>query len=309
MPGGIIGTGAHPKALLAGVKAWWGNVYDQWPEQWRHLVNDVQSSDMAYEDVVQDTPFSLAPQKPQGQGIYFDANVQGYTTRATHITYALGYTVTMEELADNQYLAVSRVRARANAFSQRQTRENVVANVLNNGFDTGYKIGDGTSFFSTSHATTNGGTFSNRPTAGADLSETTLEDALVAIAGFKDDKNKPIFVRPKKLIVARQNEYNAARILNSIYQNDTANNAINAIRSTNALPEGYTMNVYLTDTNAWFIKNDIPSGSGFVFYERMPVSFDQDNDFPTKNALAASITRYSVAVSDPRCYYGSPGAS
>lgn len=309
MAGGVIGTGAHPKALLAGVKAWWGNSYDKRPPQWKDLVNEIQSSDMAYEDVVQDTPFSLAPQKPQGQGIYFDANVQGYTTRATHITYALGYAVTMEELMDNQYLAVSKVRAGANAFSQAQTCENVVANVLNNGFDTGYKIGDGTSFFSTSHPLTNGGTFSNRPTAGADLSETTLEDALIAIAGLKNDKNQQIFVRPQKLIVARQGEFNAARILNSIYQNDTADNAINAIRSLNALPGGFVMNVYLTDTNAWFIKNEIPSGSGFMFYERMPVSFDQDNDFPTKNALAASITRYSVAVSDPRCYYGSPGAS
>lgn len=309
MAGGIIGTGSHPKDLWPGVKAWWGNVYDQWPEQWRLLVNDVQPSEMAYEDVVQDTPFSLAPVKPQGQGIYFDANVQGYTTRATHVTYALGYAVTMEELDDSQYLAVSKVRSRANAFSQRQTRENVVANVLNNGFDTNYLIGDGKPFFSLTHPYTNGGTFANRPTAGADLSETVIEDGLIAIANFRDDKGKNIFVRPQQLVVGRSGEYNAARILNSIYQNDSANNAINAIRSLNSLPKGFTMNVYLTDQNAWYIKNDIPTGSGFVFYERMPVAFDMDNDFPTKNALAASITRFSVAVSDPRCYFGNPGSS
>lgn len=307
MAGGIITTGSHPKALWPGVKGWWGNSYDQWPEQWRLLVNDVMPSDMAYEDVVQDTPFSLAPVKPQGQGIYYDANVQGYTTRATHVTYALGYAVTMEEEMDNQYLKVSRARAQANAFSQRQTRENVVANVINNGFDSNYKIGDGQPFFSTAHPFTSGGTFSNRPTVGADLTETTLEDGLIQIAGFRDDKNKQIFVRPQQLIVARQNEFNASRILDSIYQNDTGNNAINAIRAMNALPKGYTMNVYLTDTNGWYIKNDIPTGSGFVFYERMAVTFDQDNDFNTKNIQAASMTRFSVAVSDPRCYYGNPG--
>lgn len=310
MPGGIITTGAHPKFLWPGVKAIWGNAYDKWPEQWRLLVNQVSPSDMAYEDVVQDTPFGLAPIKPQGQGMYFEANVQGYTTRAVHITYALGYGVTMEENDDNLYLKSSGARAPANAFSQRQTRENVVANVLNNGFNSALQvIGDGQAFFSTSHPFTNGGTFANRPTVGADLAEVTIEDGLIAIANFRDDKNKQVFVRPQQLIVGRQNEYNASRILDSIYQNDSANNAINAIRAMNALPKGYTMNVYLTDANAWFIKNDIPTGSGFVFYERMPVTFDQDNDFGTKNILAASITRFSVAVSDPRCFWGNPGAS
>ena len=304
-----ITTGNHPKALWPGVKAWWGNSYNEFPEEWRQIVNEVTTSDKNYEDVVQDTGFGLAPVKPQGQGISYDENVQGYTTRAVHVTYALGYAVTMEEMQDNLYEAVSRVRARANAFSQRQTRENVVANVLNRGFNSSFPIGDGSAFFSTSHALTMGGTFANKPTTDADLSEASLEDALVAIAGFTNDRGLNIQVMPRALVVARQNMFNAARILKSVLQNDTANNAINAIKALNSLPDGFIVNHYLTDTNAWFIKNQIPSGSGFVFYERMPLTFDQDNDFGTKNALAASVTRFSVAVSDPRCYYGTSGAS
>lgn len=309
MAGGVITTGAHPKALWPGVKAWWGNSYDEYPEEWRKTVNQVTTSDMDYEDVVQDTGFSLAPVKPQGAPLFYDANVQGYTTRAVHVTYALGYAVTMEELQDNKYEKVSMARARANAFSQRLTRENVVANVLNRGFNATYLIGDGVQFFSTAHPMTSGGTFANTPTTQVDLSEASVEDALIAIAGFTNDKGLQIQVMPKKLIVSRQNIFNAQRILGSTYTPDTGNNAINAIKSMNMLPEGVLVNHYLTDVNAWFIQNEIPDGSGFVFYERMALTFDQDNDFVTKNALAASVTRFSVAVSDPRCMWGTSGAT
>ncbi len=306
----LISTGSHPKALWPGVAAWWGNVYDQYPAEWKDTVNEIKTSEKNYEDVVQDTGFMLAVVKGQGQGITYDANVQGYTTRATHVTYALGYAVTMEELQDDQYEAVSMARAKANAFSQNQTRENVVANVLNRGFSSSLQtIGDGSAFFATTHALSSGGTMSNKPTTDVDLSEASLEDALVAIAGFQNDKGLTIAVKPKKLIVSRQNQFNAARILKSVYQNDTANNAINAIKAMNIIPGDFMVNHYLTDVNAWFIQNDIPNGSGLVFYERMPVTFDKDNDFNTKNALASSITRFSVAVSDPRCFYGSSGSS
>lgn len=309
MAGGLITTGAHPKALWPGVKAWWGNSYDKVPEEWRGLVNQVTDSKLAYEDVVQDTGFGLAPVKGQGSPVYMDANVQGYTTRATHVTYALGYAVTWEEINDNQYEKVSQARAGANAFSQRITRETVVANVLNRGFNASYLIGDGSPFFSTTHALTSGGTFANRPATDVDLSEASVEDALIAIAGFQNDKGIQIMVQPEALVVSRQNLFNATRILQSSYQNDSANNAVNAIKAMGMLPKGAMMNHFLTDVNAWFIKNQIPDGSGFVFYERTPLQFDQDNDFTTKNALASSIQRFSVAVSDPRCYYGTQGAT
>ena len=309
MAGGVITTGAHPKAMWPGVKAFWGNYYDEWDEQWKDLVNSIETSDMAFEDVVQDTGFGLAPVKPQGQALFYEANVQGYTTRAVHVTYALGYQVTLEELQDNLYEKVSKARARANAFSQRLTKENVVANVLNRGFNASYLIGDGSTFFSTSHALTSGGTFSNKPTTDVDLSEASVEDAIIAIAGFQNDKGLPIMVKPKALIVSRQNIFNATRIMQSTYTPDSANNAINAIKALDYMPDGVKVNIYLTDVNAWFIKNDIPDGSGFVLYDRMAPTLDQDNDFATKNALASSMARYSVAVSDPRCYFGTSGST
>jgi hypothetical protein len=273
-------------------------------------VHEVSDSSKNYEEIVQDTGFGLALAKPQGQAIQYDANVQGFTARATHVTYALGYAVTMEELMDNQYEAVSKVRSRANAFSQRQTRENVVANVLNFGFDTGaaYAIGDGKPLFSTTHPTVTGAVYANKASADADLSEASLEDGVIAVGGFLNDRQLVIGVQPRKLIIHRSNQFNAARILQSVLQNDTANNAINALKATNSLPEGFEVNHYMTDSDAWFLKNDIPTGSGLVFFDRMPVVFDMDNDFTTKNALAASVTRFSVLIGDPRCYYGSAGA-
>ncbi len=308
--GTVIGTGNHPKALWPGIWSWWGTSYDEHPPEWKDLCHQVVDSDKAYEELVQDTGFGLAPVKPQGQGIQYDANVQGFTARATHVTYALGYAVTMEELQDNLYEKVSRARARENAFSQRQTRENIVANLFNFGFDTGaaYAIGDGKPFFSTTHPTITGSTYSNKPAVDADLSEASLEDGLIAIAGFTNDRGLLIGVKPLELEIARGNMFNASRIMKSTYQNDTANNAINAIKAMNAIPGGFKVNHFLTDADAWFIKNDIPTGSGVVFFERMPLTFDKDNEFNTKNALAASITRFSVVVGDPRCYYGSAGA-
>jgi hypothetical protein len=306
--GGVISTGNHPKALWPGIHAWWGNTYSEHPPEWKALVHEVTSSSQSYEELVGDTGFGLAPVKAQGQGIQYDANVQSFTARATHVTYALGYAVTMEELDDNLYEKVSKIRARANAFSQRQTRENVVANVLNNGFSsTAQKVADGQAFFSTAHPTVTGSTYSNKPTTDADLSEASLEDALISIAGFTNDRGLLISVVPKKLIVARQNVYNAARIMKSVYTPSSADNAINAIKAMGALPGGVVVNHYLTAANAWFLQNEIPTGSGVVFFERKPVAFDQDNDFSTKNALAASVTRFSVVVGDPRCYYGVNG--
>ncbi len=307
--GGIISTGSHPKGLWPGVMEWWTASSASYPKEYKGLV-DFRTSTKSYEDVVQDTGFGLAPVKDQGAGIAYQANVQGFTTRATHVTYALGYAVTLEQIQDNQYLEISQNYAKANAFSQNQTRENIVANVFNYGFSSALQtIGDGQAFFSTTHPNTAGGTFANKPVVDADLSEASLEDALIAISLFKDDAGLIIAVKPQKLVVAPQNMFNASRILKSTYQNDTANNAINAMRAMNILPDGFDVNHYFTDANAWFVKNQLPMGTGLTFYERIPVTFDKDNDFNTKNALASSITRFSVAVANPRHYYGSSGAS
>jgi len=306
MAGGVITTGAHPKALWPGVKAWWGNVYDEFQTEYQDLVDTV-SSDKAYEDIVQDTGFSLGSVKPQGQSITYDANVQGYTSRAVHVTYALGYIVTMEELQDNLYEAVSRVRARANAFSMRQTKEVIVANMYNRAFTSGYTGGDGVVLCSTAHPLQGGGTAANRPTIDTDLNIDSLEDAIIDIHGLVNDKGLRIKVEPWKLIVPRQLWFEANRILNSVYQPGTANNDINAVKMTNALPGGVVMNHYLSSSGAWFIRTNIRGETGLALFNRMAPQFDQDNDFDTKNAKAATIERYSVIWGDWRALYGVNG--
>lgn len=303
----VITSGLHPKAMWPGVKHWWGNKYNKHPTEWSDLV-DTDTDSRKYVELVQDTGFGLGAVKPEGNGIVYDYNIQGFTTRLTHVTYALGYMVTMEELQDNLYEEVSRIRSAANAFSMRQTKENVVAAIYNRAFTAGFVGGDGVTLCNTAHPTQFGGTYANKPTVDADLSEASLEDAVIAIMGFQNDRGLLISVMPRKLLVARAEWFNATRILKSVLQNDTANNAINALRVTNSIPEGVAVNHYLTSPRAWFLRTNIPKeAGGLCLYQRMGIEFDQDNDFDTKNAKAASVERYSVGWGDPRCVYGVNG--
>lgn len=307
MPGGVITTGLHPKALWPGVKLWWGNKYDEHPVGWTDLV-DTGTDERAYVEIVQDTGFGLGAVKNQGQGMLYDANVQGFVTRLVHVTYALGYMVSWEELNDDKYEEVSRIRSAANAFSMRQTKEQVVAALYNNAFSALRTGADGVSLCNTVHPTQFGGTFANKPTVDADLSEASLEDAIISLMGFTNDRGLFISCMPRKLIVPRQEWFNATRILKSVLQNDTANNAVNAIRATNAIPEGVAVNYYLTSPHAWFLRTNISKEQGgLALWQRTPIMFDTDNDFDTKNAKAASIERYSVGWSEPRCIFGVNG--
>jgi hypothetical protein len=304
--GGVITTGSHPKALWPGVKVWWGKVYNEYPVEWDKLV-DPMPSEKNYEELVQDIGFGLAQVKPQGQGITYDADQQGYVARLVHVTYALGYIVTMEELQDNLYEAVSMRRAAANAFSQRQTKETVAAAIYNNGFtnSAAYLGADGKPLFATDHPRISGGTYANKPSVDADLTEASLEDALIDIAGFTNDRGLIIQVQPERLLVHRSNLYNATRIVQSVYQSGTANNDINAMKMLNAIPKGVAVNHFFTSPNAWFLKNNIPASmGGLVCFDRYKSGLDQDNDFDTKNAKAASVERYSMGWGDPRTAYG-----
>lgn len=301
---GIITTASHPKALWPGIKAWWGQVYDEHPEEYSKLF-DSDTSRQNYEEDVQLTGFGLAPVKAEGSGVAYDSEIQGFTTRYTHVAYALGYIVTKEELDDNLYEQVSRRRAAALAMSFRQTKENIGANIYNRAFNGTYLGGDGVSLCSTSHPNTSGGTFANTPTVAADLSEASLEDALTALMGFQNDRGLLINVMPRSLIVARQNWWNANRILKSAYTPSTANNAVNVLVATNALPEGIVMNHYLTSPNAWFVRTNIQNG--LKYYSRVGIQFDQDNDFDTMNAKAKGYERYSFGWTDPRAIYGVNG--
>jgi len=305
MAGGVITTGSHPKALWPGVHTFWGQVYAEHATEYTDLY-EWEDSEQAYEEDVQITGFGLAPVKGQGAPVSFDSEVQGPTTRYTHVAYALGYAVTFEELQDNLYEVVSMRRAKANAFSINQTVENVSAFLYNNAFVTTYfTTADGVALCSTAHVNTTGGTYSNALSPAADLSEASLEDLTVQIMGTQNDRGLLINIMPRSLHTARQEWYNANRILKSVLQANSANNNINVLKATNAFPEGIKMNHYFTASHAWFIRTNCPNGM-MGFWRNRPI-FDQDNDFPTKNALAAAYMRLSVGCTDPRGIFGSNG--
>lgn len=301
----VIQSGAHPKALWPGVKAWFGMKYNEYPLECMDLF-DWETSSQAYEEDVETTGFGLAPIKAQGAGLVYDSHSQGAIARYTHAAYALGYIVTKEEIADNLYQNKSFSRSEALAFSMRQTRENVAANVYNRMTTSGYTGGDGVVLASASHPDVIGGTQSNIAATSADLSEVALEDLLIQIAGATNSRGLKISLMGQKLIVPRGVMFEAARILNSTLQSGTANNDINALKSMGMLPGGYVVNHYLTDSDAWFIRTNAPRG--LIGYNRQAVEFDTDNDFDTKNARASAYERYSVGWTDWRGLYANPGA-
>lgn len=300
----VISTGNHPKALWPGIKAWWGRSYEQLPTEYTALF-DMDTSDKAYEEDVEITGFGLAPVKPEGTSVVFDNETQGAVSRYTHVAYALGYIVTYEELQDNLYEQVSKRRSEALAFSMKQTKEIVAANIYNRAFTAGYTFGDGSILCVSTHPSL-AGSQSNVLSVAADLSETALEDMTVAIMRATNSRGLRIALMPKSLIVPPQLWYEANRIMKSTLQNDTANNAVNVLKAENAIPGGIKMNHYLTDADAWFVRTNAPRG--MIGFQRAPVSFDQDNDFNTKNAKAMAYERYSFGATDWRGVWGSPGA-
>lgn len=300
----IITTGNHPKNLWPGVKAWWGRQYGEHQVEYTDLF-DTDTSKKNYEEDVQLTGFGLAPIKAQGASVSYDSETQGFTTRYTHVAYALGYIVTREERDDSLYVEVSKRRAQANAFSMRQTKEIVAANVYNRATTAGYTGGDGIVLLSASHTST-AGTWSNILATAADLSEAALEDLLIQIMTATNDKGLKIALMPQSLHIHPSEWFNANRILKSTLQNDTANNAVNVLKMVNALPKGIKMNHYFTDTDAWFIRTNAPRG--MICYDRAKDELKMDNDFSTDNALAKSYERYSFGWTDPRGIFGSIGA-
>jgi hypothetical protein len=305
MPGGPITTGSHPKALWPGVHDFWGQVYNEHATQYTDLF-DVETSEMAYEEDVMITGFGLAPVKAQGGAMTYDSEIQGGVTRYTPIAYALGYIVTYEELRDNLYEKVSYRRARANAFSVNQTIENVCALLYNNFFNTTYyTTWDGLALGSALHLNATGGTFSNILSPAADLSEAALEDLSIQIMGAQTDRGLLFSLMPESLHVARQEWYNANRILKSVLQSDNSSNAINVLKATNAFPKGIKMNHYFTAPHAWFIRTNCPNGMQ-MFWRDKPI-FAQDNDFDTKNAKAGTYFRFSIGETDPRATWASNG--
>ncbi len=303
MPAGVINTGSHPKLLWPGVKAIWGQVYDEHPPEYPDLF-DIETSSRAYEEDVGLTGYGLATIKPEGDGGTYDSELQGFVTRYTHIAYSLGYIVTYEELKDNLYMEVSQRRAKANAFSMRQTVETVAAFLYNTGFvNTFFTTGDGVSLFNAAHPRVSGGTFSNVLTPSADLSEVALEDISIQVMNTLNDRGLNISLMCESLHVSPSEWFNANRIMKSTLQSDTANNNINVLKATNAFRKGIKMNHYFTSPGSWFVRTSCPEG--MKMYWREQPSLEMDNDFDSKNAKALSYMRFSLGATDPRGAFGS----
>jgi hypothetical protein len=303
----IITTGAHPKALWPGVHDFFGTSYGEYPREYSEIF-ETKSSDLAYEEDVATTGFAYAKNKPEGDGFSYDSHHQAYVTRYTHSTWGLGYIVTMEELADNKYAPRSFKRAKMLAFSMSQTKEVNAANILNYGFTTtqptGFAGGDAVALFSASHPT-DAGNQSNIAANAADLSEAAVEDMCIQISLTQNARGLIVPNVPKKLVCHAANAFNAQRILNSPLQNDSPNNAINAMRTMSAIKGGFTVNHFLSAPASWFITTELPDG--LTLFQRQELQFEQDNDTDTKNAKAKAWERYVFGWSDWRGAYGNAG--
>lgn len=304
MAGPVISTGSIPKLLKPGLDAIWGQEYKEYEQEWRQLF-DVVTSDMNYEEDVLLAGFGLAPIKPQGASISYDTTQQGYVSRYTHVSYGLGFILTREEIDDNLYEKAALNRTSKLARSFKQTKENVAAAVYNRAFDSNYVGGDGQPLISNAHPS-QAGSQSNRPTAYADLSEASLEDLNVQIMNAMDDRGLRIAIMAKSLIIPPSLVFEATRVLGSQLQNDTGNNAINAMKSMGMFPDGIVVDHYLTDTDAYFLRTDAPDG--MKCFMRTPAEFAQDNEFDTSNLKYKGFERYSFGWSDWRQLFGSSGA-
>lgn len=303
---GPITTSNHPKLLWPGLKGIWGQVYNEHTPEYPDLY-DIQSSDKAYEEFVQVNGFGLVPVKAQGASVVFDSETQGPVSRFVHVAYALGFIVTHEELEDNLYMEVGANRTRSLAIAFRQTKERVAAAPYNRATNASYLLADGKTLLATDHPNIAGGTFSNKLAVAADLSEASIEDLVIQIMGATDDRGNLVNLMPQSLHVAPANWFEATRILNTTLQVGTANNDINAIRALGIFPKGVKVNHYLTVPKQWFIRTNVTPGTGALFLQREEVSFERDNDFNTKNALALGYERYSCGFVDPRAVFGSEG--
>ena len=294
------------KELEPGLNALFGMEYGRYENQHAEIYT-TESSDRAFEEEVMLSGFGAAPTKSEGSAISFDNANEAFTARYNHETVALAFSITEEAIEDNLYDRLGSRYTRALARSMAHTKQVKAADVLNNAFTAGASAGgDGVSLCSTAHPLTNGGTFANRPGTDADLNETSLEDALISIAGFVDERGLRIALRGTKLIIPRQLQFVAERLMVSNLRVGTADNDINAIRSMGMLPSGYAVNDFLVDTDAFFILTDTPRG--FLHFERSPLNTQMEADFDTGNMRFKARERYSFGFSDPRCVFGTTGA-
>jgi len=295
------------KELLPGLNALFGLEYERYGEQHKEIY-ETESSERSFEEETKLSGFSAAPVKNEGSAIAYDNAQEAWTARYNHETIALGFSITEEAVEDNLYDSLSARYTKGLARAMAYTKQTKAAAVLNNGFSAGvYAGGDGVALFSTAHPLISGGTNSNRPATAADLNETSLESAVIQIAAWTDERGLLIAAKPRKLVIPPALQFTATRLLETSLRVSTADNDINALKNNGSIPEGYCINNYLTDTNAWFLTTDVPNG--MKHFVRTALSNSMDGDFDTGNVRYKSRERYSFGFSDPLGMFGSPGAS
>ena len=293
------------KELLPGLNALFGLEYAKYGEEHKEIFES-ESSDRSFEEETKLTGFSAAPVKDEGSAIEYDNAQEAFTARYNHETIAMGFSITEEAIEDNLYDSLSSRYTKALARAMAYTKQVKAASILNNAFDSGTTYGDGVELCSTAHPLVSGGTNSNEPSTAADLNETSLEAAIIQIAGWTDERGLLIAAKPKKLIIPADLQFVATRLLQSEGRVGTADNDLNAIRSMSAVPDGWSVNHYLTDTDAWFMLTDVPNG--LKHFTRSAMATSMDADFDTGNSRYKARERYSFGVSDPLGIFGSPGA-
>jgi hypothetical protein len=293
------------KELLPGLNALFGMEYKTYSEEHKEIY-ETETSERSFEEETKLAGFSAAPVKNEGAAIAYDNAQEAWTARYNHETIAMGFSITEEAMEDNLYDSLSARYTKSLARAMAFTKQVKAASILNNGFNSAFTYGDGQALFSTAHPLISGGTNSNRPATAADLNETSLEAAVIQIAGWTDERGLLIAAKPRKLIVPPQLQFVATRLLETSLRVGTTDNDINALKNNGSIPEGYTVNHFLTDTNAWFLKTDVPNG--LKHFVRVPLATSMDADFETGNTRYKSRERYSFGVSDPLGCFGSPGA-
>ena len=294
------------KELLPGLNALFGLEYARYGEEHKEIY-ETETSERSFEEETKLSGFSAAPVKNEGSAIAYDNAQEAYTARYTHETIAMGFSITEEAIEDNLYDSLSSRYTKALARAMAYTKQVKAAYVLNNAFTGGPTYGDGQVLCSTSHPLVSGGVNSNRPATGADLNETSLENAVIQIAGWTDERGLLIAAKPKKLIVPPALMFVATRLLETELRVGTADNDINAIKNNGSVPGGYAVNHFLTDPNAWFLLTDVPNG--LKHFVRTPMNTSMDGDFDTGNVRYKARERYSFGVSDPLGIFGSPGSN
>jgi len=306
-----INTASYARALQEGVHTWYQMAREEHPEEYSKIF-EMKKSRKAFEEIVGQTGLGMAAVKSEGSSVAYAGSQQGFLSRFTHLTFGLGYIVTLEAMEDDLYDVVAEVGSKSLGKSVRITKETLAGNIFNRANNTSYTSGDGSTLLasgaggSANHPYVKGGSFTNAPAAGTDFSEAALEDACIALGKFEDDDGLRSAVRPVRLIGPVDQQFEFERVLKTDQRVATANNDLNAIKSLGTIPGGFEINHYITDVDSWFVQTDAPNG--LCWFDRRPESFTQDNDHDTDNLKYKATFRCSVGWANPQCVYGSLGA-